>query len=133
MTTSNNKINKFDLELNNIFLPEFTFIDLPDAIPGGILPHGGKEIIFDEQAITPLLPLNPILLDYFTPEELIKLVQFQPINNSEEPKIRLVFDLLASDLQYVNSSSNSCFVKDYVIKEENALSKKKMLFVKYLS
>ncbi|MDZ8236283.1 MAG: hypothetical protein RMZ69_03750 [Nostoc sp. ChiQUE01a] len=51
MTTSNNKINKFDLELNNIFLPEFTFIDLPDAIPGGILPHGGKEIWENNQII----------------------------------------------------------------------------------
>ncbi|WGV28560.1 hypothetical protein [Halotia branconii] len=121
MTESNKKINQFDLDLNDIFLPRFIFIDLPDAIPGGILPNGGKEIIFDGQTITPLLPLNPILLDYFTAEELVKLVQFQLINDSEESKVRVVFDLLASDLQYVTLPHNSCFIKDYEIKEENAL------------
>jgi hypothetical protein len=42
-------------------LPEFIFVDLEDALPGAFLPDG-TQINFNGQRITPLIPLNPILL-----------------------------------------------------------------------
>lgn len=64
---------KFYLELNDIFLPGLKLIDLPV----GVFPSGVNDIVFDEQTIIPLLSLEPILLDYFTPKELVNLLQFQ--------------------------------------------------------
>ncbi len=106
----------------DIFLPEFTFIDLEEALPGALLPEEAKFLVFKAQNITPLLPLNPLLLDYFTPEEIIENLRIYNIEESEQPQIRIVLDLPADKLKNSNLPQNPPFTKDYPLKEENALT-----------
>ncbi|PSB04292.1 hypothetical protein C7B64_04800 [Merismopedia glauca CCAP 1448/3] len=106
------------IESKDLFLPEFKFIDLEDALPGAFLPPN-IEINFIGQRITPLLPLNPILLEYFTSEELIKRIQITPIQKSS--LLRVSLDLPLSGVNNSNQSQIYCIFKDYQIKEENAL------------
>ena len=109
------------IESKDLFLPEFAFIDQEDALPGGYLPQATEPLTFNSQGITPLLPLNSILLEYFTPEDLIKKLKFQPIQNSEGSLVRVILDLPLAGLQDGKPPTNYRIYKDYPIKEENAL------------
>ncbi|PSB04279.1 hypothetical protein [Merismopedia glauca] len=105
------------IESKDLFLPEFKFVDLEDALPGAFLPPG-IQINFNGQRVTPLLPLNPILLEYFTSEELIRHIQLNQIQSSEGSVLRFSLDL---PLSGTNGTQNYRIFKDYQIKEENAL------------
>ncbi|VXD10298.1 conserved hypothetical protein [Planktothrix serta PCC 8927] len=110
------------LESKDLFLPKFTFIDLEDALPGAFLPNT-NQLNFNGKKITPLIPLNPILLNYLTPEDLIKRIQITPINGSEGPLVRVVLDLPLSGLKNDDKQpQNYRIFKDYPIQEENALT-----------
>lgn len=110
------------LESKDLFLPKFTFIDLEDALPGAFLPNT-NQLNFNGPKITPLIPLNPILLNYLTPEDLIKRIQLTPINSSEGPLVRVVLDLPLSGLKNDDKQpQNYRIFKDYPIQEENALT-----------
>jgi hypothetical protein len=108
------------LQSKDLFLPEFKFVDLEDALPGAFLPPN-IQINFNGQRVTPLLPLNPILLEYFTPEELIRRIQLTPIQGSEGSLLRVRLDLPLSGANSNNQAQIYCIFKDYQIKEENAL------------
>ena len=105
----------------NLFLEEFRFVDQEDALPGAFLPQGTK-LIFQGKSITPLIPLKPILLDYFTPEDLIAKVELSQINSSDGPQVRVTLDLPLSELKDdPRQPKNYRIYKNYLIKEENAL------------
>ncbi len=111
------------IESKDLFLPEFAFIDLEDALPGAFLPDETHLLVFKGQQITPLLPLNPILLDYFTPEDLMRRIQLTPLNGSEGPVVRVTLDLPLSGMKNDEKNpQNYRISKDYPIKEENALT-----------
>jgi hypothetical protein len=117
------------LESKDLFLPNLTFIDLPDALPGAAFPHG-TQINFNGQIITPLIPLNPILLKHLTPEDLIKKVQLKLINGGEGTLVRVILDLPLSGVKNNDKQpQNYRIFKDYPLKEENALSELPVLEV----
>ena len=108
-------------EAEDLFLPDLTFIDLPDALPGAVFPNETR-INFNGQEVTALIPLNPILLKYLTTEDLIKRVQFKSINGSDGPVVRLTLDLpLSGVTNNDKQTQNYRIYKDYKLKEENAL------------
>ena len=108
------------IESKDLFLPELTFIDIEDALPGGYLPPETQPLIFNKRRITPLLPLDPILLEYFTPEDLIRHLNITPLNSSDGSFIRIELDLPLSGNN--NQPQNHRLYKDYPLKEENALA-----------
>ena len=105
---------------DDLFLKELYFIDLESALPGGLFPDikDNSPIIFNDKRITPLIPLNPILLDYFTPEDLIRRIRFQPLRG-EENKVRLTLNLTLSGKE--ENQIVYLLFKDYELKEANAL------------
>ena len=110
------------IESHNLFLPELVFIDQEEALPGGLLPPITQPLNFNGQLITPLLPLNPILLDYFTPKDLVnKIVKFESFNNSEGAILRVILDLPLTGVNHGKPPENYRLYKDYPLKEENAL------------
>ncbi|MDJ0716936.1 MAG: hypothetical protein QNJ54_22420 [Prochloraceae cyanobacterium] len=111
------------IETKDLFLPEFSFIDLEDALPGAFLPDKAQFLVFKGQNITPLLPLNPLLLDYFTPEDLISKIKLTPLNGSDGPLVRVTLHLPLSGIKNdERNPQNFSIFKDYPIKEENALT-----------
>jgi hypothetical protein len=111
------------IESKDLFLPEFSFIDLEDALPGAFLPDEAQSLVFKGQNITPLLPLNPILLDYFTPEDLMSKIKLAPLNGSDGPLVRVTLHLpLSGTAKNEKNPQNYSIFKDYPITEENALT-----------
>jgi len=117
------------IESKDLFSPEFSFINQEEALPGGFLPKETQPLMLDGERITPLLPLNSILLDYFTPEDLVRRMQFQPINSFGDPKVRVILDLPLTGLKYYNQPQNYRLTKDYPLKEENAITEVPVLEV----
>lgn len=110
------------IESDDFFLSEFSFIELEEALPGAFLPKETLPLTFEGERITPLLPLNPILLDYLTPEDLIRRVKLEPINGNEGPQVRITLDLpLAGVVENATSPQNYRLFKDYVIKKDNLI------------
>ncbi|MBW4584192.1 MAG: hypothetical protein KME33_03055 [Aetokthonos hydrillicola CCALA 1050] len=109
------------IESKDLFLPEFVFIDQEDALPGGFIPQETEPFVFNGQRITPLLPLNPILLEYFTPEDLISKLKFQPLHEKEGSTLRVILDLPLTGFDDGKPPQNYRVYKDYLIKQENAL------------
>ncbi|MEC4887016.1 MAG: hypothetical protein SAL70_37755 [Scytonema sp. PMC 1070.18] len=107
------------IESKDLFLPEFVFIDQEEALPGAFSPPETEPLTFNGQRITPLVPLNPILLEYFTPEDLIRKLQFQPLYRNDGSWVRVILDLPLSGLQNGNPPENYRIYKDYPLKEEN--------------
>jgi hypothetical protein len=114
-----NTVSWFEPQM--FFQPEFKFIDIEGALPGAFLPPG-VQINFNGQQVTPLIPLNPILLSYFTPEELIRRIQLTQVITNGVPNLRLVIDLPLSGMKGDGEPQNYRIFKDYPIKEENAIS-----------
>ncbi len=109
---------------HELFLGELYFIDLDNALPGALIPLTEEPLIFNNRRITPLIPLDSILLDYFTPEELVSKLKFQPIRTGEGIKIRLIVDLPLSGNKPNPSPKdyqNFRLYKDYDLTEENSL------------
>ena len=103
----------------DLFLSDLFFIDIEEALPGSLLPRSTEPIVFDGQKITPLIPLNDIiLLNYLTPEDLISRIEFQVISAN---KVRVILDLSPHNQQKSKSSEKYHLFWDYPLKEENAL------------
>ncbi|TFI50782.1 hypothetical protein BLD44_029795 [Mastigocladus laminosus UU774] len=109
------------IEPKDLFLPEFKFINQEEALPGAFLPKEIVPLTFEGDRITPLIPLNPILLDYLTPEDLISRLTLQPIDTDEVQLVRVILDLPLSGMNYDHSFQNYRIQKDYLLKGENAL------------
>ncbi|MBD2199429.1 hypothetical protein H6G08_27725 [Calothrix anomala FACHB-343] len=103
------------IESKDLFLPEFSFIDVEDAFSGAFLPKETVPLTFEGERITPLIPLNSILLDYLTPEDIIRRLQLQPLNSAGTPQVRVILDLPLA-------GGNYRIFKDYLLKKDNALA-----------
>lgn len=110
------------LQAQDLFLPELAFLEIEDALPGALLPSSSQNLRFNGEAITPLLPLNPILLEYLNPQDLMnKVVSLEGLTvDGEGAKVRVVLDLPLSGMNPDSQKPENYRVyKDYVLKEEN--------------
>ena len=97
-----------------LFLPELRFIDIGDAIPGSLQPKTMPDIELAGEHLTPLLPINPLLLEYFTPEDLCDRVRFQLIGTDS---VQVSIDL---PLSGNGSPVNYRVSRTYELRKENA-------------
>lgn len=107
------------LTSTEIFLEDFYFIKESKQLPGALMPTRYEEVTYtvegNEYQLTPLLPINQKLFRYFTSEELIKIIELQPIKIGPESGVQISLNLPLSGGEYrIN--------KDYPIKKENALA-----------
>jgi hypothetical protein len=116
------KWNANCLRETDLFLPELSFIAQASAFPGGLLPKGMEALsdIYDGKSITPLLPLNPLLLEYLTPEDLVSMVQVQRIDRPSGPHVEFILDL---HLSGIGRSGSMVYrvAKAYPLKTENGI------------
>jgi hypothetical protein len=109
------------VEPSDLFLPELTFIDhTPAAFPGGLMPEETQPLTLAGERITPLIPINPILLDYLTPEYLSSHIKFRPLNGAE-PQVEVILDLPLAGTREGNVSTNYRLSHIYTLKKECAL------------
>jgi hypothetical protein len=119
------KIGNWDdvicLEPGDLFLSELTFIDAKidaeNAFPGGYLPQTNQSIKFKGNKITPLIPINPILLDYFTPAELVSKLKFHQDGNNPSVRVSLTLHLSGTK----GRPEPHQIVKEYRLEEQNAI------------
>ncbi|MBD2663527.1 hypothetical protein B6N60_03423 [Richelia sinica FACHB-800] len=110
------------LESKDLFLPELKFIDQEGILPGALLPEGTLSLVFNNRNITPLIPLNPILLNYFTPEDLTKRIKLQLVNNGAGgSQVRVNLTLPLYGVKGGNVPQNFFLTKDYPLLEENII------------
>ncbi len=115
------------IESKDLFLPDFFFIERENALPGALMPKGTPLLTYHGQRITPILPLNPWLLHYFTPEDLIAKVQLEAAETPAGKQVRVILDLPLSGMN--NQPSNYRISKDYLIKDENCIQEVPILEV----
>lgn len=108
---------------DELFLEEITFLDFEDALPGALLPKTNIPLTFNNEKITPILPIAPILLDYFTPEDLINNIELEPFSNVNGQGIRLILTIPLSGIKQSNQQQFTTLrlQKEYILKEENAI------------
>jgi len=110
------------LESKDLFLPDLKFIDQEGILPGALIQEGSQSLIFKGKDITPLIPLNPILLNYFTPEDLTKRLKFQLVNDSATASyVRLTFNLPLYGVKGGKAPQNFYLIKEYPLLEENLI------------
>jgi hypothetical protein len=116
-----NKITNWDdikwIEPQSLFLPELTFIDVENALPGGFAPQVSQPLLFNKKRISPLLPINPILLEYFTPADLMKRLKFSPGDSLNQVRVTLNLPLSGMGTQPVEYQ----IVKEYTLNEQNVI------------
>jgi hypothetical protein len=109
---------------DDIFTKTFFYLEGEGNLPGALLPEDTREITYtvDEQErhLTPLLPLKPKILDYFSPEELIKRLAFNPttIGNQSAVRVSLTLPLSGGDFT---------IHREYPIEVNNAITEKPFL------
>ncbi|MDP5337590.1 MAG: hypothetical protein NWQ28_03320 [Nodularia sp. (in: cyanobacteria)] len=112
------KLKELKLQLQDLFLPKLILIDDEEILPGALLPKSSKCLLFNNRNITPILPLNHILLDFFTPEELTKQLKFELVDENDLSKVRLILDLPFSEIEHFEGY---LLYKDYSIIEDNII------------
>jgi hypothetical protein len=111
------------LREQDLFLPEFSFINRPNALPGSILPKTLAELgqVYEGREITPLLPINPMLLDYLTATDLNKLLEVRTLRTPTGMAIE--FSLLLPLSGGMGGTSPAPFAyrvsRTYPLKKEN--------------
>ena len=108
------------IESEKLLMSDFYFIAQENALPGCLLPVGCQLLSYNGQRITPLIPINPILLEYFTPEDLVRKISIESINGNTG--VRIVLDLPLYGLDEGKSTQNYRLVREYPISEDNVLS-----------
>lgn len=109
------------LTADELFLEKFYFIKGANNLPGATLPKDSDYLTYNvqdnEYHLTPLLPINSKLLEYFTPEQLLTdIVEFQATNlNNNQPGVSVKLKLPLSGGEYL-------VTKNYPILEENAIT-----------
>lgn len=107
---------------DDLFLPELKFIDhIGEAIPGGLMPDSTQPIVFAGEHITPLIPVTSLLLEYFTPEDLVSRLKFRPISGGE-PQVEVSLDLPLAGMDSSPKTENYRLVRKYPLKQDNALA-----------
>lgn len=107
-------------ETKDLFLPNLTFIDREVALPGSIVPNTNQPLVFNGNKMTPLLPLDGILLDYFTPEDLIKRLKFTQNGSSNTVRVTLSLPLSGTNPQSKRPQEYQIY-KDYPLDEQHSL------------
>ncbi|MBD2663531.1 hypothetical protein B6N60_03427 [Richelia sinica FACHB-800] len=107
-----NKLKELKITTQDLFLNQLVFIDQEGILPGALLPRCTQFLVFENRQITPILPLNPILLDYFTPEELTKQLKFELIDEDDLSQVTLILDLPNIKIP---------LFKDYTLQAENII------------
>jgi hypothetical protein len=103
------------IEPQDLFLPELTFIDVDDALPGSFPLQSRQLLLFNNNRITPILPFNPLLLEYLTPEDLENRIQFT--QDGDVVKITISLPLSGTD----NNIKEYAISRDYILIEDNAI------------
>lgn len=121
------KANEDYLCVADIFLKDFYFIEEANQLPGGLMPQGYENVTYldsenNEHHLTPLLPINPQLLNYFTPEELISKIELKPTQIGTTPGIQVSLTLPLSEGEYR-------IEREYPITEDHALNEVPVLEV----
>lgn len=112
------------LPSQDLFLPDFKFIDQEGILPGALLPDGSQSLVFKGQNITPLIPVNPILLNYFNPEDLAKkIIKFQLVKDSGGTSlVKVTLTLPLYGVKGGKAPQNFYITKEYPLLEENLIS-----------
>jgi hypothetical protein len=105
------------VEPRELFLPELAFIDVDDALPGGFPIQSNQPLMFNGNKVTPLLPFDPLLLEYFTPEDLMPRVRFMQ-NGSV---VRVTLNLPLAGMNAGGRPEEYQLVKEYTLNEQNAI------------
>lgn len=106
---------------NDLFLPDLKFIDHEaEGVPGGLLPATEQPLIFAGEQITPLIPVSSVLLEYFTPENLVQRMKFKPVDGGE-PQIEVSLDLPLTGLSG-DQPENYRITRTYTLKREHAIA-----------
>lgn len=109
---------------DDIFTKTFFYLEGEGNLPGALLPEDTREITYtvDEQErhLTPLLPLESEVLNYFSSEELIKRLAFNPttIGNQSAVRVSLTLPLSGGDFT---------IHREYPIEVNNAITAKPFL------
>jgi hypothetical protein len=108
----------------DLFLPELKFIekDQDNALPGALMPQGKSPLKFKDNKITPLLPINPILLNYLTPEALRERIELKPIDSDSGPQIEVTINLPLAGVDETKDFENYPLSHIYPLKQENTIS-----------
>ncbi len=107
-------------ETKDLFLADLTFIDREAALPGTIPPSTNQPLVFNGNKITPLIPLDNILLEYFTPEDLVKRLKFTQNGNGNTVRATLTLPLSGTNPQSKRPQEYQVY-KDYPLEEQHAL------------
>ncbi len=105
------------IEPQELFLPELAFIDVDDALPGGFPVQSNQPLMFNGNKVTPLLPFDPLLLEYFTPEDLMARVRF--LQNGSV--VRVTLNLPLAGMTVGGRPEEYQLVKEYTLKEQQAI------------
>jgi hypothetical protein len=105
------------VEPQDLFLPELTFIDDEAALPGAFPAQNSQPLMFNRQKITPLLPLNPLLLEYFTPEDLMSRLRFAQSGEG----VRVILNLPLKGTTEGGRPPEYQLAKEYPLKEQNKI------------
>ncbi|MCY7334933.1 MAG: hypothetical protein LH613_01760 [Chamaesiphon sp.] len=114
MTDWDNNINW--IEPSQLLLPDLHFMDVENALPGAFSPTTSQPLLFNKQRITPLLPIDRILLEYFTPEDLMRRLRFEPGDSSNTVRVKLNLPLVGMN----PTSPRPCeyqISKEYILDE----------------
>jgi len=110
------------VEPDQLFLPQLTFIDhRGDALPGTLKPQMIQPLVLAGEKITPLLPLNSLLLEYFTPEDLCKRLKFRPHSEGGESQVEVSLDLPLRGDSLSKDSKSYSISKTYTLSKDNAI------------
>jgi hypothetical protein len=112
------------LREQDIFTPEFYFMLQARAFPGGVMPQGSDALtdVYEGKTITPLLPLNRLLLDYLTPEDLSTMLQVRRVDSTMGVQVQFILDLKLSGVKAQLGGTTYRVSKTYSLKKENALA-----------
>jgi hypothetical protein len=108
------------IEPSQILLPELHFISGESILPGAFPPTTRQPLIFDKKQITPLLPINKVLLDYFTPEDLMKRLIFEVGDTSNTIRVKLTIPLVGMNPNNPRSGEYQ-IVKVYDLNKRNEI------------
>ncbi len=107
----------------DLFAPELAFVAQAKAFPGGLMPKGIEAFndIYEGKPITPLLPINRMLLDFLTPEDLVEMMQVKRIDTTMGPQVQFVLDLPLSGPKPDERPKIYRITKTYPLQKENLL------------
>jgi len=126
----------------DLFLAEFYFLKGDSQLPGAQLPQGTEQLTYivdnnvddnvdnnvdnnkknNEKNLTPLLPINPKLLNYFSATELNEILELQPVVIDSRSGVSVTIKLPLSGGTYK-------VTKQYAIAKENAIETEAIPFL----